>query len=86
LASFEAKIVHLQQALEGQDAQALILAVHQLAGSSGSYGFDSIAELCSEIETLVDTDSIEPQTKNSIEPQTKNKTHQLIMLMTAEIK
>ncbi len=56
LGSFEAKIENLKNALVNQDAQALTLAVHQLAGSSGSYGFDSIAGLCSEIEILVEFD------------------------------
>ena len=53
LASFEVKIEQLKNALENQDAQALTVSVHQLAGSSGSYGFDVISALCSEIETLV---------------------------------
>jgi len=79
LSSFELKIAHLKNALENQDTQALTVAVHQLAGSSGSYGFDAISELCSEIESMVhDDDSI-----NSI---TQEKTHQLIKMMADQIK
>ena len=79
LASFENKMEILKNALEQQDAQALTVSVHQLAGSSGSYGFDAISELCSEIESLV-------HVNNVIDSSTQEKTQQLIKMMTEQIK
>ncbi len=78
LASFRVKIEQLRNALENQDAQALTVSVHQLAGSSGSYGFDAISELCSEIEFLVHD--------HSIDSKIKAKTQQLISLMEDQMK
>ncbi|VAW44608.1 hypothetical protein MNBD_GAMMA02-1646 [hydrothermal vent metagenome] len=78
LASFEAKIENLKNALENQDAQALTVSVHQLAGSSGSYGYDAISELCSVIETLV-------HDNDSIDSTTQEKTHLLISLMAGQV-
>lgn len=53
LDSFDAKIKDLKQALEEENLQALTVLVHQLAGSSGSYGLADIAELCSDIESKI---------------------------------
>ncbi len=78
MASFEAKSEHLEQALERKDTQTLTVSVHQLAGSSGSYGFDDISALCGEIEAMVDTDSIDLSTQEKIQ--------QLIKLMRQKIK
>ncbi len=78
LASFEVKISNLNKALENHDTQALTLAVHQLAGSSGSYGFADISALCSEIECLMhehDTDA-----------KIQEKTRQLIKLMADQLE
>ena len=79
LDSFEAKIENLKNALENQDAQALTVSVHQLAGSSGSYGYDGISELCSVIETLVHDD-------DSIDSTTQEKTQLLISLMAGQVR
>ena len=78
LASFESKISNLNKALEDQDTQALTLAVHQLAGSSGSYGFADISQLCGEIERLAHD--------HSIDAKIQQQTQLLIELMTNQIK
>ena len=78
LASFEVKIAHLKQALENQDSQALTIAVHQLAGSSGSYGFEQISELCCDIESLVHD--------HSIDAMVQEQTQQLIKLLKDQLK
>ena len=79
LASFENKMESLKNALEQQDAQALTVSVHQLTGSSGSYGFDAISELCSEIENLV-------HDNNVIDSITQVKTQQLLEMMAEQIR
>ena len=53
LASFEEKILRIKSALESSDSQVLSTLIHQLAGSSGSYGFTELSELCIEIEQLI---------------------------------
>jgi HPt (histidine-containing phosphotransfer) domain-containing protein len=65
LASFDAKISKIEQALESRDFQVLASLIHQLVGSSGSYGFTEVSEHCSSIELklLSSTDS-----KNDITP------------------
>ncbi|MGJ8663233.1 MAG: Hpt domain-containing protein [Marinicella sp.] len=78
LVSFEAKIKSLEQALETQNAQALTAQVHQLSGSSGSYGFEEIAQLCQEIEA-------ETNDMNSIDLSMKEKTNRLIALMQNQL-
>jgi HPt (histidine-containing phosphotransfer) domain-containing protein len=50
LASFEDKISRMEQALAGNDRPVLTQLIHQLAGSSGSYGFADMASLCADIE------------------------------------
>ncbi len=52
LASFADKIVALKTALEQDDVQALNVQLHQLAGSSGSYGYAKISELCTTLTVL----------------------------------
>lgn len=74
LASFAAKIDSLKAALESQNTQALTVQVHQLCGSSGSYGFDHIANLCADIES-------EAIDLNRINESMIDKTEQLIDLM-----
>lgn len=66
LASFEEKVKHIKGALESQDLQVLSTAIHQLAGSSGSYGFTALSELCLKIEQLL---SDEADFKTQIEPE-----------------
>lgn len=51
--SFDTKVKNLKQALEDENLQALTFLVHQLAGSSGSYGLVDISELCSNIESML---------------------------------
>ncbi len=78
MASFEDKILHLEKALAEQDAQALSVSIHQLAGSSGSYGFDHVSQLCGDIETLIED--------SSIGTIAQEKTLQLIQLMKNTVK
>ena len=78
LASFESKIRHLEKALVEQDVQALSVSIHQLAGSSASYGFDDVSQLCGDIETLVE-DSL-------IGANAQEKILQLIQLMRSTAK
>ena len=73
LASFEAKSAHLEQALEQQDLETLTVSIHQLAGSSGSFGCDDISELCIEIESMIHDESTASTTHKKI--------HELIKLM-----
>lgn len=42
---------------EGSSAAARLMALHQLAGSAGSYGFDRLGALAREAEKLVSADS-----------------------------
>ncbi len=74
LASFADKIVALKTALEQDDVQALNVQLHQLAGSSGSYGYAKISELCTEIENLI-LNMVE------INPTITAKTTQLVSLL-----
>ncbi len=74
LSSFEEKISTLETALERQDVQALTVQVHQLAGSSGSYGFAEISAMCSEIEMLA-------QEQEDMSALLVNKSHELIKLL-----
>lgn len=74
LASFDTKIAALEHALETQNAQALTAFTHQLAGSSGSYGFDDISALAIQIESLT-------QHQTSLDINSQEKTQQLIQLM-----
>ena len=74
LASFRLKIDTLKGALENQDFQALIVQVHQLAGSSGSYGFQDISALCCDIETI-------GEAQHGINQSMIEKTRELIQLL-----
>ncbi len=56
VSSFDEKVAQLQQALATQDSQALTVLIHQMAGSSGSYGFNEISLCCQEIEELLHDD------------------------------
>ncbi len=57
LSSFDDKINKIENALESSDIQVLSTLVHQLTGSSGSYGYADIADQCSKIEHLLGTSS-----------------------------
>lgn len=48
--SFEDKINQIERALELSDTQALATLIHQIAGSSGSYGFNELSENCLTLE------------------------------------
>jgi len=56
LASFNDKIELMEQALAGHDRQVLIQKVHQLAGSSGSYGYETLSACCTQIEEMLMSD------------------------------
>ena len=56
-ASFKDKVKQIESALADNNRQVLIQKVHQLAGSSGSYGFNELAECCAEIEEVLMSDS-----------------------------
>lgn len=45
----------LQNTLDSTQYQALIRALHTLAGSGGSYGFPAITTLCREIESVLES-------------------------------
>ncbi|WP_425462167.1 Hpt domain-containing protein [Marinicella litoralis] len=66
LSSFTDKINKIENALESSDIQVLSTLIHQLIGSSGSYGFTTISTLCIEIEAqllnLSSTDNPKLQT------------------------
>lgn len=53
ISSFEEKTTQLENALANNDSQALSVLVHQMAGSSGSYGFHEISDCCQEIEEML---------------------------------
>ena len=53
VASFEDKTKRLSDALEVSDIQVLSTLIHQLAGSSGSYGFNSLSEQCLKVEHML---------------------------------
>ncbi len=74
IGSFKDKVQQLNAALETNNFQALTVQVHQLAGSSGSYGFNEVADLCSEIEAMA-------QNKTTIDQQISARTQLLIQLM-----
>ncbi|MEZ5473353.1 MAG: Hpt domain-containing protein [Marinicella sp.] len=71
IASFEEKIHRMEQALEQKDVQVLATLVHQIAGSSGSYGLTELSDFCLIIEQKIlnkeDYDSdIQPEINNLI--------------------
>ena len=53
LSTFEDKISQIEAALENSDFQVLFTLIHQLAGSSGSYGYTALSEHCSVTEALL---------------------------------
>ena len=57
LASFDDKIYNIEQALENANFQVLSTLIHQLVGSSGSYGLIELSEHCSLIEQQLQTSS-----------------------------
>ncbi len=74
VASFDEKVTFIKQALESNDTQALTVLVHQMVGSSGSYGFDGICSLCAEIESMI-------LESNHINKEISQKTTELITAM-----
>ncbi|WP_223789677.1 Hpt domain-containing protein [Marinicella meishanensis] len=74
VASFEAKATALEQALAENNVQALTVKLHQLAGSSGSYGFADMAQLCADIETMA-------QQATDLNPAITSHTQRLIQLL-----
>jgi len=53
LSSFNEKIVNIESALKVNDFERLSTLIHQLSGSSGSYGFNEIHTHSSDIEKLL---------------------------------
>jgi len=53
LSSFGDKISGIEDALESSDIQVLSTLIHQLIGSSGSYGFLEITQQCTKIENQI---------------------------------
>ncbi|MCB1583387.1 MAG: Hpt domain-containing protein [Xanthomonadales bacterium] len=53
VATFEDKTKRLSHALEVSDLQVLSTLIHQLAGSSGSYGFITLSEQCLKVEQIL---------------------------------
>ena len=71
-ASFTDKVKQLESALAADDRQVLIQKVHQLAGSSGSYGFDELAECCADIEeSLMSADQADEPLDSLLAPLLK---------------
>ncbi|MCX7552988.1 Hpt domain-containing protein [Marinicella sp. S1101] len=78
VASFTTKSEQINQALGCSDIQALTVLVHQMAGSSGSYGFDQISALCIQIEDLI-------LKTHNINPAVEQKCQQLLTLLSSHI-
>lgn len=74
VASFKAKSEQINQALGCADIQALTVLVHQMAGSSGSYGFTQISALCMQIEEQILND-------HEITPSVNEQCRQLLELL-----
>jgi HPt (histidine-containing phosphotransfer) domain-containing protein len=53
LGSFPDKIRALREARQREDCDTVINLLHQLAGSSGSYGFSELSEQCLALEKEV---------------------------------
>ena len=53
LGSFPDKIAALRTARAAEDCDTVINLLHQLAGSSGSYGFPELSRLCLALEEEV---------------------------------
>lgn len=68
-ASFTDKVNQLNTALAENNRQVLMQKVHQLAGSSGSYGFDELATCCAHIEEqLMNSDHADTQLHDLLQP------------------
>lgn len=67
MASFTDKANALEAALVQKDLPALTVKLHQLAGSSGSYGFVELSERCALIEGMAQETG---QLSQAIEQQT----------------
>jgi HPt (histidine-containing phosphotransfer) domain-containing protein len=57
LSSFEDKMKLIENALESSDVQVLSNLIHQIAGSSGSYGLTELSEHCLMIEEKLIADA-----------------------------
>lgn len=53
MSSFEDKIFKIETALESSDIQVLSTLIHQMIGSSGSYGYIEITQQCTKIEQQI---------------------------------
>jgi len=53
LGSFPDKIAALRQARAAEDCDTVVNLLHQLAGSSGSYGFPELSRMCLALEEEV---------------------------------
>ncbi len=68
LASFEDKSIRIKSALESSDIQVLSTLIHQLAGSSGSYGFSELSDQCLELEQMIiDGKSLTGEVKQAVD-------------------
>jgi HPt (histidine-containing phosphotransfer) domain-containing protein len=65
-ASFTDKVNQLESALAEDNRQVLLQKVHQLAGSSGSYGFNELAGCCAEIEEVLMSDNLADETLDDL--------------------
>ena len=63
LASFSKKQKDLQQAWSNRDISELQNLLHKLAGSSGSYGFKELSQLCHQAMTFTRKDFDENKSK-----------------------
>lgn len=59
-ASFPDKARTLEAALKSGDLAALTTLIHRLAGSSGSYGFETLSELCQNTENQIQLEQTIP--------------------------
>lgn len=67
LSTFTDKIVNIEQALESSDIQVLSTQIHQMIGSSGSYGFLEISQHCTQIEKqILDSHEVNPSLRNAV--------------------
>lgn len=74
LSTFEDKYLKIKKALDEKDHATLSYLIHQLAGSSGSYGFQRISDACSNLEQ-------ELLKEPSINPISQSLTSQLLNLL-----
>lgn len=74
LSSFEDKYLLIKKALDNKDHPTLCYLIHQLAGSSGSYGVDDVCEACTHLEQLL-------QQNETVNKTVQHKTIELLELI-----